>query len=218
MPSKHYDNENTIHVCLESIARVVPVTACAFYQVSPKLLPQHYVLHQMSEQLHNQYLNVYQCVDPLLPHYFSHGENDIIGINQPCVNLSSDYYQGFMKPNAIRDITEIFIRRGGSIVAGVTMLRDTFFTHKEHAHLRALLPLIELAIGNIFPDESFNTVPSLTEKEREIIAMLRSGASNKRIAIAMGISLSTVKTHMRNIFEKTEVTNRTELVSLFYFH
>ncbi|TWY26312.1 helix-turn-helix transcriptional regulator, partial [Serratia marcescens] len=36
---------------------------------------------------------------------------------------------------------------------------------------------------------------------------------NKRIALKLGISLSTVKTHMRNIFAKTDVVNRTELVA-----
>ncbi|WP_411752759.1 response regulator transcription factor, partial [Serratia sp. (in: enterobacteria)] len=48
---------------------------------------------------------------------------------------------------------------------------------------------------------------------QEIVNMVREGASNKRIALKLGISLSTVKTHMRNIFAKTAVVNRTELVS-----
>lgn len=43
--------------------------------------------------------------------------------------------------------------------------------------------------------------------------MVREGASNKLIARRLDISLSTVKTHLRNIFAKTEVVNRTELVS-----
>ncbi|STT01953.1 Monoamine regulon transcriptional regulator [Klebsiella pneumoniae] len=42
--------------------------------------------------------------------------------------------------------------------------------------------------------------------------MVREGASNKLIARQLDISLSTVKTHLRNIFAKTEVVNRTELV------
>ncbi|PMC22315.1 helix-turn-helix transcriptional regulator [Klebsiella aerogenes] len=53
----------------------------------------------------------------------------------------------------------------------------------------------------------------LTAKEREIVGMVREGASNKLIARQLDISLSTVKTHLRNIFAKTEVVNRTELVS-----
>ena len=70
----------------------------------------------------------------------------------------------------------------------------------------------ELAIRDCLQEE--DDLPAiLTAKEREIVGMVREGASNKLIARQLDISLSTVKTHLRNIFAKTEVVNRTELVS-----
>ncbi len=39
------------------------------------------------------------------------------------------------------------------------------------------------------------------------------GAANKGIAASLSISESTVKTHVTNIFQKLEVTNRTEAVT-----
>lgn len=77
---------------------------------------------------------------------------------------------------------------------------------------QAVLPLVELAIRDFLQEE--DELPAiLTAKEREIVGMVREGASNKLIARQLDISLSTVKTHLRNIFAKTEVVNRTELVS-----
>ncbi len=71
---------------------------------------------------------------------------------------------------------------------------------------------MELAIRDCLQED--DDLPAiLTAKEREIVGMVREGASNKLIARQLDISLSTVKTHLRNIFAKTEVVNRTELVS-----
>ena len=48
----------------------------------------------------------------------------------------------------------------------------------------------------------------LTAKEREVLALLAQGHSNKQIARALYVSDATVKTHLQHIYGKLEVQNR----------
>jgi DNA-binding CsgD family transcriptional regulator len=52
----------------------------------------------------------------------------------------------------------------------------------------------------------------LRKREMEILGLLAQGHSNREIAAKLFISLSTVKTHIQNIFEKLEVKRRTQAV------
>ena len=55
---------------------------------------------------------------------------------------------------------------------------------------------------------------SLSDREKEILMYVATGASNKEIAKSCYISETTVKTHLRNILSKMEVKNRAGAVSL----
>ena len=54
----------------------------------------------------------------------------------------------------------------------------------------------------------------LTPREREVLALLVEGLTNKEIAQRLVVSLSTARAHVSNILSKLEVTNRVEAVSL----
>ncbi len=54
---------------------------------------------------------------------------------------------------------------------------------------------------------------TLTSRETEILELLAKGLTNKEMAGVLGISRSTAKTHLANIFTKLEVTDRAEAVS-----
>lgn len=50
----------------------------------------------------------------------------------------------------------------------------------------------------------------LTNRQREIASFIERGQSNKQIARALNIQVSTVKNHVHNILEKLKVTNRVQ--------
>lgn len=52
---------------------------------------------------------------------------------------------------------------------------------------------------------------SLTPRERDVAALACLGYTNQQIAVRLGVSLNTIKTHMRNVLSKFEVRNRVKL-------
>ena len=56
--------------------------------------------------------------------------------------------------------------------------------------------------------ETADPFPELTEREREILALLAQGLSNAEIAKELTISLKTVRNHISNIFNKLQVSDR----------
>jgi DNA-binding NarL/FixJ family response regulator len=55
---------------------------------------------------------------------------------------------------------------------------------------------------------------SLTQREGEVLGQIARGASDKEIAAALSLSLHTVKTHVRNILAKLQVSSRREAARL----
>ncbi len=60
-----------------------------------------------------------------------------------------------------------------------------------------------------------NFADNLTRRERQILTLMASGLSNKRIANNLTIEVSTVKNHVHNILVKLNVTSRVQAVSMF---
>ncbi|HFW0226907.1 TPA: response regulator transcription factor [Salmonella enterica subsp. enterica serovar Potsdam] len=201
----------TLH-CLQSIAQLIPLSSAVFYRVNAYLKPEAYVLHNISNSTHQQYLEHFQPLDPLSPSRFGQQVITVATMTPGICARHRHYYHEFMLPNHVCDMIEIFIRRGHRIIAGISLMRDIPFSSEERLRAQAVQPLLGLAIHDSLQEDN-NLASILTAKEREIVGMVCEGASNKLIARQLNISLSTVKTHLRNIFAKTEVINRTELVS-----
>lgn len=72
--------------------------------------------------------------------------------------------------------------------------------------------------------ESFRTPPvrtlavenRLSPREEEILSLLAEGCLYKEISATLGISIDTVRTHLRRIYEKLHVHSRTQAVMKYY--
>ena len=54
--------------------------------------------------------------------------------------------------------------------------------------------------------------PELSERERDLLALIAQGHSNQEIAEQVGLTLKTVRNHVSNIFSKLQVVDRAQAV------
>lgn len=64
-----------------------------------------------------------------------------------------------------------------------------------------------------FQNQEVELLPELTQRQRQILALIKAGKVNKEIANELGIGLGTVKQHVVALFKKLHVSNRTMAVS-----
>ncbi|MGX7667527.1 response regulator [Flavobacterium pedocola] len=63
--------------------------------------------------------------------------------------------------------------------------------------------------------ESFQQKPhnDLTQRENEVLSLLSQGKSYATIADTLCLSVNTIKTHVKNIYEKLQVSSKEELIN-----
>jgi DNA-binding NarL/FixJ family response regulator len=115
-----------------------------------------------------------------------------------CVQAGAD---GFILKDAKVEDVIYTIREvaAGRTVLPNTMTASLFFQVAEHALLR----------GN----KNLKGAIRMTEREKEIIALITDGMSNKQIAVRLNIATFTVKSHVHNMLEKLELHSRLQIAS-----
>jgi DNA-binding NarL/FixJ family response regulator len=92
----------------------------------------------------------------------------------------------------------------------------------KETQARDILNAIHLASRglHVLPRTSTDFAPEplgpelLTPREADVLEHLQAGRSNAEIALALSVSVETVRTHRRNIYRKLGVRTRRELASL----
>lgn len=81
----------------------------------------------------------------------------------------------------------------------------------EHPGLQSFLRgLQDMADQSLSAREAEQQPVELSKRERQVLALLSEGLSNRAISESLGIAPATVKTHLRNIFEKLDVASRVQ--------
>jgi histidine kinase len=132
--------------------------------------------------------------------------------------LSKDPYLSTAKPKSIACIP--LLAQGTPI--GALYLENRFvpniFTPEKLGQAELLANRLFLRrplrrfLKKVAGDKS--SVPSevLTEREKEVLRLISRGLSNKEIADALDLTMNTVKTHIKNIYGKLQVTSRVQAV------
>ncbi len=100
--------------------------------------------------------------------------------------------------------------------AGATtyLLKDTLSTdlvrvvREVHAGLRPVLPAVQARLAERA------SMPTLTSREVEVIQLISQGLRNKEVGAMLGITEGTVQIHVKNIFAKLQVNDRTGAVQV----
>lgn len=87
------------------------------------------------------------------------------------------------------------------------------FITKDWAAADVVKAVRMVALGSeVFADESQVDSVGLTEREREVLELIATGATNREIAGRLFLSPHTVKEHTSAIYRKLKVRNRAEAV------
>ena len=60
---------------------------------------------------------------------------------------------------------------------------------------------------------STSLIEPLSEREKEVLRLITEGLSNREIAETLFITVGTAKTHVNHIFDKLDVSSRTQAIA-----
>jgi DNA-binding NarL/FixJ family response regulator len=109
--------------------------------------------------------------------------------------------------------TELLIKSIRKVHAGEIWLDS----HTTAAVIRQFVAAEETPVPQMAPPTRDRERSPLSQREREIVALVAQGFKNKEMAEKMFISEQTVKNHLHNIFDKLGVSDRLEL-ALYAIH
>lgn len=99
------------------------------------------------------------------------------------------------------------------------------FALKTDSPQMTIAAIRQVAAGKmVFPEAvrrwlvntSIHDPNALTEREEAVLALLAEGKSNSQIGAALSLSENTIKFHLRNLYNKLGVTNRTEAAAKYH--
>ena len=192
-------------------------------------------LFNISQQTHNSYMEYYCAIDDIRNIDFNKPRaarsTDIIDYKYW---RNTEYFNDFMRANDFYYQLKADIHYNNKLLSSLSLLRNRERGDFEEKHVISL-EILRPHLGNHMYKlmvmerqeklirQSCETIDSiiacsqegycLSERESDIANLAIRGLTNDEISDLLFISADTVKRHLKNIFIKTGVKNRTELLA-----
>ncbi|GBG58144.1 DNA-binding response regulator [Sporomusaceae bacterium FL31] len=108
----------------------------------------------------------------------------------------------------ITTVNTALCNHSGMLIHSAHMIRYNCFSFHQGMKMYLFIAFDDHAVN-----ESTYHLVELTPREKEILQAIAQGKTNKQISTMLCIGIETVKSHIRNLFTKTGVKSRAELIA-----
>jgi len=176
----------------------------------------------MSDANLSSYEAYYQFHDPITHRLRERGEPTLVTQILPQQELlETEFFNDFLRLDGLYWGLNLHVRVAGQCTGDLRIWRDRRrdnFDERELGILRLVAPAFRTALRrstHAGEAQCSRQELLLTEREEQIARLVSQGLSDKEIALSLGISFTTVRTHIKRAFGKLGVDNRVKLASHF---
>lgn len=211
----------------EMLRRTLGASSLAFYSVDDESNLYDFRCSGLPREFFRLYLNEMNRIDPLHVRRVATRPDTVVRMHEAPDYMDQDEideYKRFLRHYDFVENIDILFRSEGEIKAGLSVIwkqKDNRSIDTTFQLACDLQPFIEYALWTHVevvksdPMAKATKTYHLTPRETEVAKLLCFGRTNADIATCLGIGVSTVKTHMIRIFEKTGVETRAGVVARF---
>ena len=178
----------------------------------------------MSDANLSSYEQYYQFHDPITQRLRERGEPTLVTEILPQEELiRTEFFNDFLARDGLYWGLNLHVRVAGECTGDLRVWRSRQrqnFDERELSILRLVAPAFRQALrrsarASLAPGThaAGGSEAPLTEREAQIARLVASGLADKEIAQSLGISFTTVRTHIKRAFDKLGVDNRVKLAS-----
>ncbi len=234
-------NDHNLSVLRETIGKLILELLEAQYFASyvwngKKAVFENRIALNMSDENLSEYETYYQYRDPITPRLQRRRKTTAVSeVMSRRAFEKCEFFNDFLARDGLHFGINCFAYSAGQNIGDLRIWRGTGkedFTRRDLAIMDAIGPAFTNAVrlALIRENRSGSSLPLtnaleradfaalLTKREREIAGAVLLGKTDQQIADTHFISITTVRTHLKHIFSKLNITSRTQLMHRIALH